>query len=294
MTEKVKRQKYSDKEQLDAWMEWKEKCQLTKTKDNDREVSNKNREILIYKGEILYKNLMQRWNFSYSEMKDKQLGFSYLEFHALNHRYTTKSPEDLAGKTYKDGIFYKIDNSSEPPLKVINGICKSYIKTAVNQIFAGDIKEKKNTKKSSLQTIMFDNGATLEDFIPEYQPDAGEETALKETIELAQKEAAIIVNHLTFEEKVLLVSDKYLKRSDKFLLQFLNTNTSHITDVLNKNIPKKVKKYLKKNGYSNDSFFWLVKFIIASLKKELFSLLKSEKPALPILKYIEKFNKKEI
>ena len=288
MEKKESKSKYSDKQQLDAWIEWKEMCAINKCGDEAQ-------DFLKDKGNKIYKQLLYSRNI-HQEGIQKGLGWAYFENYAINTKYKKETHINF-GKSYKDGIFYTVSHSNDAPLHILNGTLNNMLRTIVNNIFAVDMKiTNLKSKEISLETKLNEEGLTLEDLIGDKkntpQEWNNEDTAI--LTEFADEISSMIFQKFSFEEKCLLIAQfSGLKRSDKFIIDFLNTNTSHITDVLNKNIPKKINNAIKQSEIQLNSAIennTLRGMIYEKLKKICISYLNSEKDLYPLLNYIEKQN----
>jgi len=286
MLEKAGKSEYSDKEQLDAWIEWKKICQLKKCSDTSK-------KILYTKGDYTYRKLLN----VRSIRKDYipfEVGWTYFEYYAVENRYKRTGHRNL-GKSYKDGIFFDLNSKEDPPLKILNGIFSSMLRSVVNNSFSEEMRSTdfKKREESLNKILKEDSGMTLEDLLPDGQGE-GDIYTDPDLKRIASTKADECFEMLSFNEKVLFFAElNKLKRSDSFILDFLKTNTSQVSDVLNKYIPRKIKSVFPAEMDESElmDFFHM---IIEQLKVKILSYLKSEKPALPFLNYIEQKKSNQI
>lgn len=279
-------QGYSDKEQLDAWIDWKETCELIKCLPD-------NRAFLNSKAHAKLAQLIIKYNLDFDCVKltkDDDYAFSIFELYAISHCFTQEDHSYL-NKSYKDGIFFNIAQSDDSPLQVINGLFFNYFRSAFKEtFFIADKKWREESRTSYIDDKLSEDGLTFENILPSTVNSPDSDVAIYELSTFAKMESRKLIKDLNFEERILMASQfKRLKRSDAFVLDLLETNTSHVTDVLNKNIPKKIKKCLTAyNGEDSDTLALLGKFIFEFLKEDAFSSISSEKKYAEFLSYMER------
>ena len=270
-------EKYTDREQLDAWMEWKETC--------DSELcSNANKQFLNEKGNSKANHLL----FKYNVKKRVNYGFAIFENYAISHEFV-KENHRYKGKSYKNGLFFNVVNSKDNPLEVLNGLFNCYLeKELKNTFFLSEKNWKKEKKTDYILEKLSEDGFCLDDILPSSVNTSENVIAINEILELSKSLADDVIVKLSSEEKVLMAAQyKELKRSDKFIIKFLNTNTSHVTDVLNVNIPKKINLVLAKFKDEDKTALNLLKrCIYDELKNTCFSFISSEHEYKSLLIYM--------
>ncbi len=270
---------WTDKQQLDAWMEWKEKCDSQLCSDN-------NKIFLETKGNKKAKQLCSQYHIN----EKIDYGFVLFEAYAIREKY--KEKPEYKGKSYKDGIFLDIIKSDTPPLKVLNGKFHWFLQTEIKDMFGLNNKNWTREKiQDSIDQELNEDGFSLEDLLPTEIVTPCDEVAFEDLIEIGLKETSQVFELLKDEEIVLLATKyKNIKRSDKFIIKYLDSNSSHITDVLNTNIPKKINKFLEKyNGEDLYSIEFLHKVIFQNLEKLAFLKISSDIKYKAVLSYIESY-----
>ncbi len=272
---------WTDKQQLDAWIDWKEKC-------DSQLCSDENKNFLLKKGTDKANYILYKYNVD----EKIDYGFELFELHALNHFYQ-KEGHKYKGKSYKDAIFLDILNSNDPPLKILNAALKNYLPPVLRETFFISNKNWNQQKiTNSITQELNEEGLSLEDIIPSAILTPLDEIASRDILDIATNDSAEILLLLKNEEVVLLAAQyKKLKRCDEFIIDYLETNTSHVTDALNDNIPKKINTYLEKyNDEDLSSIDYMHKTIFQILKKEAFLKISSDIKYKAILTYIESLN----
>jgi hypothetical protein len=172
------------------------------------------------------------------------------------------------------------------------------LRTAVNVVFKTEMKlmDYRRRETSMEATLSETYDLSLEDLLSKEKLSSEDDVSFIDEIDakpnkaldgIARQISKKCIKLMTHEEIVLLTADfNKIKRSDPVLLEYFQTNTSHVSDVLNKNIPKKIKNFFPKDMDVEDLKV-LSKLIIEKLKLLSLSLLASEKSVQPLLKYLK-------
>ena len=238
---------YTDKEQLDAWIEWKEKCAWEKC-------SAPSQKILASKGDKRYIAELNRRNIPINDNRPIQLGWTYFESHAISKTFSKSDHKDI-GKSYKIGIFNDVLLSDDPPLKVLNGKFKNYLRSAINELHKMDMAQNDETRFISFNKEYDDNENSLENLISRELFESPEnETALNDLRRIAEKLAIDIEESLSIEERIAcIVNYNDMIASDPKILQILNSNKSRFSDKFCKGVPRKILLSIKGQEYFDNN-----------------------------------------
>jgi len=266
-----------DKEKLWAFYEWKQTCAYDKC-------STENKEVLGTYGRWRFNECLKKLSHQVCgveplEQSEKEYAWALIEQHALNTTYVKK--QELLGKRYKDGIFYKVNKSDDPPLKIIQGDLKAMFR---------DVVRKQSLKKYDAASLDenrgVDGGYTLHDLLPDQSIDP---TFLDELNEIALSEVPDVFQRLEFRERVLILSKHEAinkPASDPLVLKVAETAKSTMGDV-NTRIYTEQRHltYLADKYESEDqeTISILTQMIQGHLKTAVFYWAQSEMRCQPLL-----------
>lgn len=272
----------SDFGQMEAWMDWKQICDLAKCDTSSQRIlgalalTRFNKECRRISYVDTY-NMVNQFIDRYEgeELEEESTGkkvktvyeaFQRFESHAITTQHKTLN------KSYKDYIFYQAINSDDPPLKVINGLVKSMMRDVVRTYLQKecgfrsrvDADGKKRLYQSNVSlNAQSDDGSSLENFLTDLIDMKPDEAAALDIIKQeAEKLAKRIEPELSHVERISCAAD-YLEcvRSDKELLKIINMNSSSFGDISSRKIPKKVLNGINEQFELSDDIDIIIKNI---------------------------------
>jgi hypothetical protein len=264
---------------ISAWIEWKEKCDLARCSKENKTLLNDYADGVLRRSinKISYSKL-------FAENFLKGSAFAYFEMYSLNKEYSRKDNE-LKGKSYKEGIFFKAAHSEGAPINVIDAYFNIYLKNAIREVYKDDFEDHKNEVSSS-QPLKNHEDSTLLDLLPDVvEIDATFED--EDMFRSAEKCKTELFDALSFEYKAILLSVFMgLSYSTSMALQ---KTTGLSKSTLGYHFQKlfKEKKFLYviknicPNEYPKDAEV-IYSYAMMLLEKELFLWGNSEKRCEPL------------
>lgn len=268
---------YTDSQQLDAWMEWKELCAINLCQNSSKKIlgelvlrkfNNKCQQITHSNKDFQLSNsYISHWEKEEDDdddQKTESVSYFYDAFYRLES-FAIDTKHQKTAKCYKDWLFYTINVSSSPPLKVINGCVlnirnqQSWISTIVKEYLKKEVglKERNGYLINIHQSLDAQYNNSSDDkrsgydrFIEEDIVSAEDVLAVKEYKQLAEKMAIKSEPDLDQVTRVALAVDLLkLTRSDEKLLHIVGyTSSSGFNYIFEKKFPKLIKKIIIETG----------------------------------------------
>lgn len=272
---------------LDAWIEWKEICAIEKcTKESKNFLNNRADTVLRYN--------IKRFSYSSLSFKDfmKNSAFAYFEMYALTTIYTEKKPE-LQGKSYKEGLFYKLANSFDNPMKVINGQLKFCLQGAIREFYKDDITSKQALRGSSknpnsLNVCVGDDGegVELQDLLPVNVISIEQKSEIEKLQTIAIALFDKIFAEMPFNHRVIVFAETHnIAKNNQVLLDVTKMKKSTLADHF-KRIYKEFKYIsIVKEAFPQEAARWeqLYKYALMVADQKIVLWAKSEKECQPLL-----------
>lgn len=291
--------RYSDQERLNAWIEWKTLC-------NIGICTSQTQDILRYHAESNVSRYFMKFQ-GLSTLFARDDKWELFEEYAVSRQYKKESKNfgnKLIGKSYKDGIFYKAENSEDPPLKVFSGefnaMMRNVIKNACPELEHQIKTGTKGIQFLSLdEKVSSDSDTTYMDLLKDEADilDPSYYSNLKQLQEIASELSKIIFDKLTDLQRIALFAEENgIKRTDEYLCQLLQISDSTLNDHFNKYIPRIYNHTFAekidgwdglKNSDDKFSYLLLVRETRTELMKMIFFWSRSEKICKLLLKYKE-------
>jgi hypothetical protein len=263
----------------DAWIEWKEKCELSRCSQESRTILNDYADGVFRKSihKISYSKL-------FADNFLKGSAFTYFEMYSLGKVYSEKENE-LKGKSYKDGIFLKIASSQDSSEKIINGCFNLYLKSAIREMYRNELEEYDN-EFSTDQPLKNHEDSTLIDLLPDVV-EIEADFEHKELLSLAEKCKKELFDVLSFQDRAILLS-VFLSLSystSKALQKATDLSKSTLGYHFQKLFKEKKYAYAIRNIYPNErqeNTEIIYGYAMILLKDEIFSWGNSEKRCNPL------------
>jgi len=219
-----------DDAKLSAFYEWKKECAYEKCSEGSQ-------YILREYGRWRFNKWVDKLSHEYYGLdflgeEGGEYAWLLVEEHALDKVYKDVKKlkeKELLGKRYKDGIFYKVTTSDDPPLKVIHGYLR---------VMYQDIVRKQCLKIDNTVSLDAPLGAgeefSLEELLPDRTLAPDYDLHISELQGIAEKEVTEIFQDLQFREKILILSkhDEINRpTSDPLVLKIAETKKSTMGDI---------------------------------------------------------------
>lgn len=297
----------TEQQKLEAWCEWKKWCSVLRVKNpcpTDEEIADGKADMLSsdvrkryyeYLGNDIIRGAIpdgdsdyRRWLQYQDERND------FLSCFDLFMKSEKKSEtEEFAGRsvTYKDYIFHKMQNSSDPPLKVLHGkitgprgyirdIIKDYIirnQATISKIPNSDAFLAVSNKVSADERINEDSGLTYGDML------SSSDRNIEGYIDPAEVQTFCAA--LSQTEKAIMVAVSNNIALDSPELQTLTgLKKTSLYEVMNR-LMVRLRFALRNAGMSTREESGR---FMESVTEFIFSSLSAEKTALPFLKLVQK------
>jgi len=277
-----------NKNELTAWIDWKEKCDIKKC-------SKESRDILNEYADITLKQNIAKISFSKLNSSNFMNGasFALFEMHSLEKKYTNRK-EELAGKTYKEGLFFKVANAKGYELAAIKNYFKLYLRATIRENYVDNANN-----EVSLNNSTSDDGAEVE-FIDLLESElfVENEHEIEELKNISNYLADIIFNKMTFNHKAIILAFflELAISTSKALKEITGLEKTALRDNFNYIVSRKDYKYLIKEKHPREPeniINELYAFSFYQMKEKIISWGKSEIRCKPLFIEVEKKEKEK-
>ncbi|MGI6393659.1 MAG: hypothetical protein ACOX2F_02835 [bacterium] len=183
--------------EANAWVEWKEKCDIKKC-------SKENRDILNFYGDKILSWQIEKFSFGKLRSSDfmKGTAFAIFEMLAVNKKY---SKGDKSGKTYKEGLFSVINKNFQCNLGLLKRYFQLYLREGVRHYYYDEIMSSDNI---SLNNPLGNDESEATEFI-NLLPETiifEEEFSQEELFEIARGCSNKIFEAMSFTHRALILA----------------------------------------------------------------------------------------